>query len=65
MFVGQATEDRTYENNANICRFGNFYFRNGFRPRGNRIFVRVGFWKLPPARGLLPAPWPLTRPTLC
>jgi hypothetical protein len=30
MFVGQATEDRTYENNANICRFGNFYFRKAF-----------------------------------
>jgi hypothetical protein len=36
MFVGQETEDRTCENKANICCFSNFYFRNGFRPRGNR-----------------------------
>jgi anti-sigma factor ChrR (cupin superfamily) len=33
-------------------------------PGASRIFVRVGFWKLPPVRGLLPAPWPLTRPRL-
>jgi hypothetical protein len=36
MFMGQATEDRAYENNANIRRFCNFYFRNGLSQRGNR-----------------------------
>ena len=36
MFMGQATEDRTYEINANIRRFCNFYFWNGLSPRCNR-----------------------------
>jgi hypothetical protein len=30
----RAIEDNTHESNTNICHFGNFDFRNGFRPRG-------------------------------
>jgi hypothetical protein len=33
-FVWQAIEDRSYEDNVNICRFSNLYFWNGFGPRG-------------------------------
>jgi hypothetical protein len=33
MFGEQAIEDHVYENDVNIRRFDNLYFRNGFRPR--------------------------------
>jgi hypothetical protein len=36
----------------------------GISPGASPIFVRVGFWKLPPARGSSPALWPLTCPRL-
>ena len=35
MLCDQTIEDLTYENNADICHFGDFSFRNGFRSRGS------------------------------